>query len=227
MSTCTCQPAGGKLLYLAICYFNIAIEYEILPSNMIYCHHYTLCLRQKDRIFAIELQWILPVNFAIEINKGNRHISAGLLVHMDQIVRFNRETPDDILLTQARLKIPTIFGAPNSLPPIYILYFNSKIRFRNYEKTHLDHWVTQAGRFLNNRKRENALTLHSCFKVDQSSKSNFQNFIPKTIYFRDFDSKNREIRHFWTKFLHRKRKMTIFGALFSYLLSLKPRYKYR
>ena len=178
--------------------WNIAIEYDILPSLY-------LMFEAKRSNFCHRA----PVNFAIEINKGNRHISAGLLVHMDQIVRFNRETPDDILLTQARLKIPTIFGAPNSLPPIYILYFNSKIRFRNYEKTHLDHWVTQAGRFLNNRKRENALTLHSCFKVDQSSKSNFQNFIPKTIYFRDFDSKNRVIGHFWTKFLHRKRKMAV------------------
>ena len=42
--------------------------------------------------------------FVIEIKKGNRHISAGQLVHMDQIVRFNRETPDDILLIQACFK---------------------------------------------------------------------------------------------------------------------------
>ena len=45
----------------------------------------------------------------------------------------------------------------------------------NNQKTHLDHWVTQAGRFLNNRKRENTLiwSLNSCSKGDQSTKSNF------------------------------------------------------
>ena len=53
--------------------------------------------------------------------------------------------------------------------PLYYMFhfmFYSNIQLWNNQKTHLDHWVTQAGRFLNNRKRENTLiwSLNSCSK---------------------------------------------------------------
>lgn len=137
----TCPPVLVNLR-VANCYIWQYVV-SILPSNMKYCHLLFLPSRQNGRIFAVELispvnfaseflpsssfsQWFLPVNFAIEIKKGNRHTSVGLLVHMDQIVRFNRETPDDILLTQGRFENFDHFRSTLFYPPIFF-YFNSKI----------------------------------------------------------------------------------------------------